>query len=192
VALHVGGDGFSGRKRWAPARFAAVANGLIERYGAHILLIGGAADRALSEQTAALIPRRAHVLAGSTGLKTTAALIASSALFIGNDSAPLHIAAAVGTRAVGIFGPSDWNEYTPVGKPGYAQRVVHSDVACSPCFRFVGNAPIWQVNPCHSYACLKAISPEHVLGAALELLQGQDDVHNGRHRHNGHDGHDRN
>jgi len=175
VALHVGGDGFSGRKRWAPARFAAVANGLIERYGAHILLIGGTADRALSEKTAALIPRRAQVLAGSVGLKTTAALIESSTLFIGNDSAPLHIAAAVGTRAVGIFGPSDWNEFTPVGKPGYTQRVVHSDVACSPCFRFVGNAPAWRLNPCHSYACLKAISPEHVLDAALELLHEQED-----------------
>ncbi len=188
VALHVGGDGFSGRKRWAPARFAAVANGLVERYGAQILLIGGQADRALSEKTAELIPRRAHVLAGSTGLKATAALIEASTLFIGNDSAPLHIAAAVGTRAVSIFGPSDWNEYTPVGKPSYSQRVVHSDLACSPCFRFVGNAPIWRPNPCHSYACLKAISGESVLEAALELLQEQGDGSDNPHRQNGHEG----
>jgi lipopolysaccharide heptosyltransferase II len=181
VALHVGGDGFNGRKRWAPSRFAAVANGLVERCAAQILLIGGQVDRGLSEKTAALIPRRAHVLAGSTSLKATAALIASSTLFIGNDSAPLHIAAAVGTPAVGIFGPSDWNEFTPVGAPGYDQRVVHSDLACSPCFRFVGNAPIWAVNPCYSFACLKAISGERVLSAALELLGGQDGGGNGAH-----------
>ncbi len=173
VALHVGGDGFNGRKRWAPARFAAVANGLVERCGAQILLIGGAADRALSEKTAALIPRRAHVLAGVTGLKTTAALIESATLFIGNDSAPLHIAAAVGTPAVGIFGPSDWSEYTPVGKPGYHQRVVHSDLPCSPCFRFVGNDPIWLPNPCYTFACLKQIGSGRVLSAALELLGEQ-------------------
>ncbi len=170
VALHVGGDGFDGRKRWAPERFAAVAKGLIERCDARILLIGGSVDRELSEQTATLIGERAHVLAGASGLKGTAALIEASQLFIGNDSAPLHIAAAVGTPAVGIFGPSDWNEFTPVGAPGYEQRVMHSNLPCSPCFRFIGNDPVWKINPCHSYACLKAISSERVLAAARELL----------------------
>lgn len=174
IALHVGGDGFNGRKRWAPSRFAAVAKGLVDQLGAQILLIGGSADRALSEKTAALIhadaPGRSHVFAGNTGLKATAALIEASTLFIGNDSAPLHIAAAVGTPALGIFGPSDWNEFTPVGAPGYEQRVLHSDLPCSPCFRFIGNDPVWKPNLCHSYACLKAISSERVLAAARELL----------------------
>jgi ADP-heptose:LPS heptosyltransferase len=173
VALHVGGDGFNGRKRWAPSRFAAVANGLVERCEAQILLIGGKVDRGLSEKTAALIPRGAHVLAGATGLKATAALIESSSLFIGNDSAPLHIAAAIGTPAVGLFGPSDWNEFTPVGRPGYRQHVVHSDLPCSPCFRFVGNDPIWLPNPCYTFACLKQIGSGRVLSAALELLREQ-------------------
>jgi len=173
VALHVGGDGFDGRKRWAPERYAAVANGLAGRYGARALLIGGKADRALSEATAALIPRGAHVLAGATGLKATAALIEASALFIGNDSAPLHIAAAVGTPTIGIFGPSDWRQFAPTGAPGHRQRLVHSDLPCSPCFHFVGHDPPWVQNPCFTYACLKAISPEQVLDAAVELLAGE-------------------
>ncbi len=174
IAMHVGGDGFNGRKRWAPKRFADVANALIERFDAHVLLIGGKVDVPLAERTAALIPHGATVLAGSTPLKVTAALIEEATLFIGNDSAPLHMAAAVGTPSVGIFGPSDWNEFHPVGKTGYQHRVVHSNLACSPCFRFLGNDAPWVPNTCYSRACLKAITPQHVMDAATELLAQQD------------------
>lgn len=170
VTMHVGGDGFNGRKRWAPARFARVANMLVERFNAHIILVGGKADIPMTDATAALIPRNARSLVGKTSLKVTAALIEASALFIGNDSSPLHIAAAVGAPSVGIYGPSDWTEFHPVGQEGYRNRVVHSDLPCSPCFRFVGNAPLWQVNPCYSFACLKAIPARAVMEAATELL----------------------
>jgi ADP-heptose:LPS heptosyltransferase len=147
-----------------------VANALIERFDAHVLLIGGKVDMPLAERTAALIPHGATVLAGSTPLKVTAALIEAATIFVGNDSAPLHMAAAVGTSAVGIFGPSDWNEFHPVGKTGYQHRVVHSNLACSPCFRFLGNDAPWVPNTCYSRACLKAITPQHVMDAASELL----------------------
>lgn len=175
IAMHVGGDGFNGRKRWAPKRFAEVANALVERFDAHVLLIGGKVDLPLAERTAALIPHGATVLAGATPLKVTAALIEAATLFIGNDSAPMHMAAAVGTRAVGIFGPSDWNEFHPVGKTGYQHRVVHSDLACSPCFRFLGNDAPWIPNTCYSRACLKAITPQQVMDAATDLLAQRDE-----------------
>lgn len=171
ITMHVGGDGFDGRKRWAPERFARVANYLVERFDAHIVLVGGKADIAMTNATAALIRRNVRSLAGKTSLKVTAALIELSALFIGNDSSPLHIAAAVGAPSVGIYGPSDWTEYHPVGRPGYRGKVLHSDLPCAPCFRFVGNAPLWHVNTCYSYACLKAIDARQVMEAAVDLLQ---------------------
>ncbi len=170
VTMHVGAEGFDGRKQWAPERFAEVANGLIERFGAHVLLIGGKSDLPLAEETAELIPEGTTILAGEASLKVSGALIEHSALFVGNDSAPLHMAAAVGTPAVGIFGPSDWNQFHPLGKPGYTQRVVHSDLPCSPCFHFLGNDPPWVHNLCYTRACLKAIAPQQVLDAAVELL----------------------
>ena len=176
IAMHVGGDGFNGRKRWAPKRFADVANALIERFDAHVLLIGGKVDTPLAERAAALIPHGATVLTGATSLKVTAALIEEATLFIGNDSAPLHMAAAVGTPSVGIFGPSDWNEFHPVGKANYQHRVVHSDLPCSPCFRFLGNDAPWIPNTCYSRACLKAITPQHVMDAATELLAQRNDT----------------
>jgi lipopolysaccharide heptosyltransferase II len=172
IVMHVGGEGFNGRKRWAPQRFAAVARQLIERFGAHVLLVGGKDDEALCQTVAALLPaQRVRIAAGRTTLKQTGALIELSALFIGNDSCPLHIAAAVGTPAVGIYGPSNYEQFRPVGRRHYRQRVVHSDLPCSPCFHFVGNDAPWVPNTCYSFACLKAIAPEQVLEAALDLLQ---------------------
>jgi ADP-heptose:LPS heptosyltransferase len=170
IAMHLGGDGFNGRKRWAPERFAAVANALVERHDAQVIFLGGEEDIERSREAAALVDRNAHVLAGRCSLKVTAALIERATLYIGNDSAPLHIAGAVGTPAVGIFGPSDWVEFAPASPTAPAPRVVHSDVACSPCFRFVGNDPMWKVNSCYSFACLNAITPEAVLATATELL----------------------
>lgn len=171
ITMHVGGDGFQGRKRWEPQRFADVANRLIERFGAHVLIIGGKMDVQLSEQVAELIPHGATVVAGRTSLKETGALIEMSALFIGNDSCPLHIAAAVNTPAVGIFGPSNFEQFHPIGKRNYRQRIVHSTLPCSPCFNFIGNDAPWIPNNCTSLACLRSISTGDVLKAAMDLLQ---------------------
>lgn len=171
ITLHVGGDGFNGRKRWAPRRFAEVANLLIARFGAHVLIVGGNTDVALSEEVASYIPHGATVVAGRTSLKETGALIEMSALFIGNDSCPLHIAAAVGTPAVGIFGPSNVEQFQPIGKRAYRQRAIHSNLPCAPCFNFIGNDAPWIPNSCYTFACLNAVSADEVGRAAIELLQ---------------------
>jgi lipopolysaccharide heptosyltransferase II len=171
IALHAGGDGFRGRKRWSTRRFAAVGQHLVERYGAQVLLLGGKEDIPLAEEVAARMPRGSHVLAGRTSLMETAALIERAMLFIGNDSCPLHIAAALGVPAVGIYGPSSVAQFHPVGAPGSRQRIVHANLPCSPCFHFVGNDAPWAPNLCTSFACLKAISSEEVIAAAVELLR---------------------
>jgi lipopolysaccharide heptosyltransferase II len=171
VTMHVGGEGFNGRKRWAPQRFAEVAQHLVRQFNARIVLIGGSADVPLCDEVAALVPQSVTVAAGKTSLKESAALIELSAVFIGNDSCPLHIAAAVNTPSVGIFGPSNWEQFKPIGKQGYRQRLVHSDLACSPCFHFLGNDAPWVPNTCFTRACLKAISADDVLRATVDLLQ---------------------
>jgi lipopolysaccharide heptosyltransferase II len=174
VTMHVGADGFRGRKRWSPSRFAAVAAALVEHFGMHVLLVGGADDRELGEAVVAGMRGGVTNLAGRTSLMETAALIERATLFIGNDSCPLHIAAAVGTPAVGIYGPSNVEQFRPLGGPRHRQRVVQSDLPCSPCFHFVGTDAPWVPNLCHSYACLKAISADNVLAAATSLLRGEE------------------
>jgi hypothetical protein len=104
----------------------------------------------------------------------TAALIERSTLFIGNDSCPLHIAAAIGTPAVGIYGPSSVEQFRPLGGPKHRQRVVQSNLPCSPCFHFVGTDAPWVPNLCHSYACLNAIGADDVIASATSLLRGEE------------------
>jgi lipopolysaccharide heptosyltransferase II len=170
IAMHAGADGFGGRKRWSTKRFAAVGRQLVQRFDAQVLLMGGQDDATLADEVATGIGLGATVLAGHTSLMESAALIERAALFIGNDSGLLHIAAAVGTPAVGIYGPSSVRQFHPVGGPGYRQRVLHSDLPCSPCFHFVGDEIPWVPNLCHSYACLKAIPADDVIEAATALL----------------------
>jgi ADP-heptose:LPS heptosyltransferase len=170
VAMHVGGEGFGGRKRWSTERFAAVGRHLVETFGARVLLLGGPADLPLAAEVAAEMPRGAVVLAGQTSLLETAALVERSVLFVGNDSCPLHIAAAVGTPTVGIYGPSSVEQFHPIGPGTNPHRVLSADLPCGPCFQFVGNTPPWVPNACHSYACLKAIRAEQVIEAAAALL----------------------
>ncbi len=171
VTIHPGGEGFNGRKQWALKRFVAVACSLMAQYAARIVLVGGAADMPLAKAIAAQLPVAPIIAAGQTSLKQTAALIEASTLFIGNDSCPLHMAAAVGTPSIGIFGPSNVQQFHPVGRPGYRFIAAHASLPCSPCFHFVGNRPPWQVNLCYSRRCLKTITVEEVLASARELLK---------------------
>ncbi len=170
VTMHPGGEGFGGRKQWGLERFVTVARHLIEQYQAKIVLVGGPTDIPLVKLIADQLPTPPVLAAGQTSLKQTAALIDASTLFIGNDSCPLHMAAAVGTPAIGIFGPSNIQHFHPVGRPGYRFVAAHRPLPCSPCFHFVGNQPPWQVNLCRSRRCLEAIPAEDVIASANRLL----------------------
>lgn len=123
-------------KRWDPARTAAVASALVQR-GLPVIVTGApdARERALVDGVlAAVAPAarpRVHDLAGTLALGELAALTARARLFVGIDSAPMHIAAAVGTPVVALFGPTDDVEWGP-------WRVAHRVVAaaghpCRPC-----------------------------------------------------------
>lgn len=167
VALHPGGEGFRGLKRWPRKRFAALADELVRRYGAKVVLLGGADEVELASAVAGAMVEKAINAAGHTTLKQTAAIMERCELFIGNDSCPMHIAAAVGTPVVAIYGPSNpWN-YHPFG----AQHVIVSaDLPCQPCFHLVGAVPLWGYSHCRNARCLEPISVDRVLAVAGRLL----------------------
>lgn len=108
----------------------------------------------------ARLPFPAPSLAGRLTLKELAALTARARLFIGMDSAPMHIAAAVGTPVVALFGPSGANIWGPWQVPA---RVITSDHSCRPC----------GLDGCGGSKrsdCLEIIPTGRVLDAALELM----------------------
>ena len=114
VGLHVSG----GRaiKQWPPERFAEVARRLITAAGATIVLTGTAGDRKLVDQVASVLPRgTCHRCRDRFGLLDVAAILRRLDLFVTGDTGPMHLAAAVGTPVVAVFGPSDPARYAPRG-----------------------------------------------------------------------------
>jgi lipopolysaccharide heptosyltransferase II len=151
-------------KRWSPASFAAVAAALRDAEGLEPVIVGDAADREVAEAVRAQIPGGAAQLAGRTGLAGLAALLALARVTVANDSGPAHLAAAVGTPVVAIFGPT--HEAFGFAPRGERVRVVSRDLPCRPCTVHGGLRC-----PRRRRACLDDIPPAEVLSAARDLLR---------------------
>src|SRR5437867_1192748 len=113
VGVHVNG----GRaiKQWPEDRFRDVAAWLVRERGATLVLTGTPDDRAQIEKVRAGLPADRVVDVSHGSLVATAAVVERLDLFVAGDTGPLHLAHAVGTPTVGIFGPSDPRRYAPRG-----------------------------------------------------------------------------
>ncbi|HKP52091.1 MAG TPA: glycosyltransferase family 9 protein [Chloroflexia bacterium] len=173
IAMHPGGEGLWGRKRWPVERFAEVADGLCGKLGARIVIMGGKDEAHLAAELAARTHANIINAVGQTTLGETAALTRRCTLFIGNDSSPLHMAVAMGTRVVAIHGltdPRSYHPWVPGGKEGVDYAIVRSPLPCAHRFPLVGGItiPAWfTILRCPA---LEAIKPQQVLDAALSLL----------------------
>ena len=129
VVIHPGGS--KAPRAWHAARFAELARALADERGLVPLVVGDAGDAEAGAEVARAVPETV-VAAGRTTVRRMAALIERSALFVGNDSGPMHIAGAVGTPAVGIFGPGIPEKTAARAKPGFFEPVTLR-FPCSPC-----------------------------------------------------------
>jgi heptosyltransferase-3 len=119
-------------KEWPHENWADIINWLQEELGISIAIVGSADERSKSEYIAGLCRGNVYNLTGKTTLSELAGVLRYSFLHVGVDSAAPHIAAAVGTPTITIYGPSDWKEWAPQGK---MHRVVTPDLQCSPCHK---------------------------------------------------------
>ena len=112
-------------KIWPPERFAALfrrlAAGPLGPARAAILAGPGPAEQALAAPLRSALPE-AIDLTGRLSLPEAAAVLARAALFVGNDSGLMHLAAAAGTPTIGLFGPTPADEYAPSGRAALAVR----------------------------------------------------------------------
>jgi ADP-heptose:LPS heptosyltransferase len=164
VGMHVSG----GRaiKQWPETRFREVAAHLAADRSAAIVLTGSPADRAQVELVrAALPPTRVLDLSADVSLLTAAAVIEQLDLFVTGDTGPMHLANAVGTPIVAVFGPSDPRRYAP---RGMRDTVVRIDLPCSPCNR-IRRPPERCVG--HTPDCLAGIETAQVLAAIDDTLR---------------------
>ncbi len=142
-------------KCWPPENFARLARWLSERKGAAVLLFGTAGERDPLEEISA--GTGAVNLAGRTDLKTLAAVISLCRVLAANDSGPLHLAAALGVGAVGLYGSTD---PAATGPRGEKVRVIYRKAECSPCLK--------RVCP-RDFSCMTKITPEEVMAAVEEV-----------------------
>lgn len=149
---------FGSAKRWLPERYASLADQLIEALGADVLIFGAASERAMASEMAHAMHHPPKIFSGETTLAELAALLSCCALIVTNDSGPMHVAAAVGTRTVAIFGPTDERATSPVGSH---TRVVKRPVSCSPCL--LRQCPL-------DHRCMTGVSVDDVFDAAMNLL----------------------
>jgi lipopolysaccharide heptosyltransferase II len=129
VGLHVSGGRES--KQWHLPRFADVGRHLAQEPNVTIVLTGGAGDRALVDAVASQLGTTPFVdTAGALDLTGSAALLARLTMLITGDTGPMHLAAAVGTPVIALFGPSDPRRYGPLATH---QQVLRVQLPCSPC-----------------------------------------------------------
>jgi ADP-heptose:LPS heptosyltransferase len=163
VAVHAGSR--SPYKTWGTGKFIALIQGLGQRQTVGIVLVGAASESASSAAIVPYIDRQQIRIGNGVGrftLAETAAIIRRARLFIGGDSGLGHLAVALGTPTVLIFGPSDSHKW---GHSGTRHKVVQRPLACAPCFIFGYH------RPCRTFQCLAEITPEAVLAACDELLR---------------------
>ncbi len=152
-------------KRWPPDRFAAMCKQLSSECSA-ILLVGGKEDSVMCEEIAVLSKaKNVFNVAGKLSLLQSAELIKRSHVLISNDSAPMHLAVAVATPVVAIFGAT-------VPEYGFAPRGVHDIVIetkglkCRPCSIHGG-----KTCPIGTFECMLAITPELVVNKVKPFLE---------------------
>ncbi|MEZ4599685.1 MAG: lipopolysaccharide heptosyltransferase II [Syntrophotaleaceae bacterium] len=156
LVIHPGASAPS--RRYRPEGFASVVSTLQSVHGFQIVLTGSRDEIELVES----IRRQAGVpalsLAGCLSLRELAALIAESPLLISNNTGPAHMAAALGTPVVDLYALTN-PQHTPWQVP---HRILNVDVPCRNCFK--------SICPHGHQDCLKKVSPEAIVTAALQLL----------------------
>lgn len=164
VAVHCGGHYFI-RKRWPLANFIELAGWLQTRTDRQVILVGGREDLENSLMIREAVPGALNTV-GRFTLEETAVLLKKCRLFIGNDSGPLHLAAAVNTPTIGLFGPTAPSQFYPYHPPWHT--FLCKFLPCSPCYKFGGG--LWQQIPkCSRAYCMEAITPQEVAEVAREV-----------------------
>jgi len=154
------GATYGSAKCWLPERFREVTLDLLEDKNLFIIYFGDQANASLVKEICHELPPRVINLAGLTSLRELAALISICDILLTNDSGPMHIADALGTPVVALFGSTS----EVVTGPYRNGTVIHKHVDCSPCYE--RRCPI-------DFRCMKKIEADEVTRTILHLLQSK-------------------
>ncbi|MCB1084861.1 MAG: glycosyltransferase family 9 protein, partial [Chlamydiia bacterium] len=155
IGMHIGAkDRF---KQWSPKHFSTLGQRLTKEKGATLILTGDQSEALLVEEVANTIPRALSV-AGKLSVRETAALIEKCALFITNDTGPMHLAFAMRTPTLALFSPTNPKLCGPY-KIEHGIALAKAPT-CTPCIQKKCQAPF----------CMEQFSPNSVYEKAHALL----------------------
>jgi heptosyltransferase-2 len=154
------GATYGSAKVWPHERYAALSRMLLSRGRGSAIIVGRGAEGLGGAALAARIGPAARNLAGALSLEALISALRGASVVIGNDSGPVHVAAALGVPTVAVFGPTSAAWTAPRGP---AVRIVRDDVECAPCFK--------RECPFGEPRCLAGVAAERVLEAALTLAE---------------------
>lgn len=156
------GAAYGRAKQWLPERFAELADQIINQRGWSVVMVGSKADRSACEEISRRLPKKGTRInrlidfCGKSDLATLAGVLSQAAAVVSNDSGAMHLAGAVGTKVIAIFGPTSEARTSPLsaGADAPAPVVITHDVFCRPCM--LRECPI-------DHRCMRRIQADRVL-----------------------------
>lgn len=162
VGMHIGTGPNAILRQWPKERFANLADKLINDLNATAIFIGKETNEQLVKSAIDLMKSKPINLIGKTNIKQLACLIERCDLFISNDSGPAHLAEAMQTPSITLFGPESPDKYGPKNKQ---YKVIYKRLPCSPCLS-VENT---KTTRCRQAKCLEAITTEEVFEEVVKF-----------------------
>lgn len=145
------------RNRWWPEEYAvALSDRLSEKYSIRAVLFGGPKEVPFAQRIAGAVNRKPFIAAGKISIREAASLMKRCDFVVTPDSGPMHLAQAVGTPTVALFGPADPNFTGPTGEKNV---VIRKEMGCSPCKDY----------DCPHSSCMKDITVDDVLNSVREM-----------------------
>ena len=169
LAIHPGVGWYGPGRQWGPERFAEAARIVLNRVPMRCILVGTEIDRAAAEVVERGLGTDVETFVGKTSTGVLAAVLERCELLISNDGGVAHLAAAVKTPTLTVFGPSNDAAWRPLGG-----SIVTADVPCRPCL--YRDFEIGLRAGCATRECLALITPRSVAERAVALL-ASDRIH---------------
>jgi heptosyltransferase I len=168
VILHPGTSEFGIFKRWPIQKYAQLADMLIESFNICCIISWAGKERALANSISKRMKYKPTILEEGLSINKFASLIKHARLFIGSDSAPLHLANLLGTQTIGLYGPKDPIIYGPYSPPTQKEErnqpiiisALHKKIPCSPC----------QKRRCDKPICMESIMVEETFRQSSNVL----------------------
>ncbi|MFA5256371.1 MAG: lipopolysaccharide heptosyltransferase II, partial [Candidatus Omnitrophota bacterium] len=149
-------------KNWPPKRIAELCDRLAKEFHMRVVLTGTKEDVLFIEKIKGITASKPMVAAGRTAVMELASLIKRCKVYITPDSAPMHIASALGTPFIALFGPTDPARHVA---PSKNYVVIKKDMKCSPCYN---------PNCSKGFKCMRGIEVEEVFAAIKGILSGSE------------------